>query len=266
MAYEQIITEKRGRVGIVRLNRPDRLNALGEQLMNELFEAIEVYNQDRGIGAIVLTGEGRAFSAGGDVGRWKEEMDTPQAEEESKPSTLLDPETGWVSVARRSKPIIAAVNGIAVGAGVTMTLSCDARIASEQARFSLRFVRMGVVPELASSRLLVHLIGLGPALELILTARTIDAREAERIGLVNRVVPHDQLMEAAVALGEEVACNPTSALLLSKQLVWTNLFEPDLRQVIVRENDQFALAKTMPAFKEAVQAFMEKREPRFDQV
>jgi enoyl-CoA hydratase/carnithine racemase len=266
MADEQIITEKHGRVGIIRLNRPDRLNALSEEMLTGLYDAVEAFNQDRGIGAIVFTGEGRAFSAGGDVGRWQEEMDTPGVEDESKPNTLLDPEVGWVSVAQRAKPIIAAVNGIAVGAGVTMLLSCDARIASEQARFSLRFVRMGLLPELASSRLLVHLIGLGPALELILSARTIDAREAERIGLVSRVVPHDKLVEAAVALGEEVAYNPTSALLLAKQLVWSNLFEPDLRQVILRENDLFAVAKTRPAFKEAVQAFMEKREPRFDQV
>ena len=266
MPYEQIVTEKRGRVCVIRLNRPDRLNAFSEQMLTELYDAVEACNQDRGIGAMVLTGEGRAFSAGGDVGRWKEEMDAPQAEEESKPSTLLDPETGWVAVALRSKPIIAAVNGIAVGAGVTMTLCCDARIASEQARFSLRFVRMGVVPELASSRLLVHLVGLAPALELILTARTIDAREAERVGLVSRVVPHGELVEAAVTLGQEMAYNPTSALLAAKQLVWTNLFKSDLRQIILHENEQFALAKTKPAFKEAVEAFMEKREPRFDQV
>jgi enoyl-CoA hydratase/carnithine racemase len=265
MPYEQIIAEKRGRVGIVRLNRPDRLNAFNRQLSKELFKSVEAYNQDPDVGAIVLTGEGRAFSSGMDV---REGEETGQGSEGGeKPdaaSGQIDPEKFWPSLARRSKPVVAAINGLAMGGGATITLSCDVRIASDRAQFQERHPRMGLVPDMGSSRLWVQVLGLGTALELILTARRIDAQEAERIGLVSRVVPHDQLMDAAVAIAQEITANPTSALLAAKQLVWANMCEADSNEIIRREREVEQRLLKGPAFREAALAFLEKREPRFE--
>jgi len=265
MPYEQIIAEKHGRVGIIRLNRPDRLNAFNKQMSRELLEAVEAYNQDPDIGAIILTGEGRAFSTGMDVRAGQGET---RALGERLPGTSrpFDPEKNWAHLAQRSKPIVAAINGPAVGGGATITLSCDVRIASERAQFQERHVRLGLVPDMGSSRLWVQALGLGQALRLILTARMIDAWEAERIGLVSQVVPHDQLMDAALAVAEEIAANPTSALLAAKQLVWANMCEADSVEVIRRERELERQMMQGPAFREAAQAFLEKREPRFDRL
>ena len=146
---------------------------------------------------------------------------------------------------------------------MTITLSCDIRIASDRARFSMRFVRMGLVPELASTKLLAHIVGFNQAIELMLTGKTIDAQEADRIGLVNRVVPHDRLMDEALALAAEIAFNPTESLLVIKSLAWTNLGEPDIGEVMAREAKELLAAAQRPAFREAVTAFMEKRRPDF---
>jgi enoyl-CoA hydratase len=265
MPYEQIIAEKRGRVGIVRLNRPDRLNAFNKQMSRELLEAVEAYNQDPDIGAIILTGEGRAFCTGMDV-RVGQGAIQGLGERPPGASRPFKPENNWAYLAQHSKPIVAAINGAAVGGGATTTLSCDVRIASERAQFQERHVRLGLAPDVGASRLWVQALGLGQALRLLLTARMIDAWEAERIGLVIQVVPHDQLMDAAMAIAEEIAANPTSALLAAKQLVWTNLCEADSVEVIRRERELTRRMMQGPAFKEAAQAFLEKREPRFDRL
>jgi enoyl-CoA hydratase/carnithine racemase len=259
MAEQEIVTETRGRVAIVRLNWPERRNALSWESGRRLRDIIDGFNQDRRIGAIVWTGTDPIFCGGWDVGSWKRGLENEPGEGERR-----RPEgENWLAFCVRSKPIICAINGPSIGAGMTMTLNCDARIASEKARFSMRFIRVGIVPELASTMLLTHIVGFHNATELMLTGKTIDAQEADRIGLVNRVVPHESLLDEAVGLAAEMADNDTELLLTIKKLAWTNLTEPDLRTIMMRETEELTAGTKRPAFREAVMAFMEKRKPNF---
>ena len=266
MAYELILTETRGRAGIITLNRPERLNAFNYQLLGEARDQIESWNADPAIGAIIMTGAGRAFCAGADMGGWSQEIQQREAGEttarQQRQAGNREAES-WTEFIMRSKPFIAAVNGPAIGVGLTMILAADVRIASENARLSMRFVRVGVIPELASTHLLSHIVGVTHALEIMLSGRIIDAAEAGRIGLVSRVVPHDQLMEQAIATAAEIAFNPTESLAAIKRLTWQNLLESDMRQAMKRENAEFGAAQARPSWKEAVTAFREKREPDF---
>lgn len=256
-----ILTEKQGRVGIIIHNRPEKKNALCAEMREERKNQIDAWNKDPGIGAMILTGAGEAFCAGADVGNWNDNIKKREAG--TIPQRTPEPKDTWTEYVARSKPIICAINGACIGAGLTITLPCDVRIASEKAFFSMRFIRVGGVPELASTNLLPRIVGLGPAMELMLTGKTIDAQEAVRIGLVNKVVPHDALMHEALELAKEMAFNPNESLLAVKKLVWENMFEPDIMKVHIREHDQWQEAKARPYFKEAVRAFLEKRKPDF---
>lgn len=258
MDYEQIIAERHGRVGVVRLNRPERLNALTLQLVDELYDALERFNGDPEVGAIVLTGQGRAFCAGLDIEAWEGQVPAQQQEPASYRSQLR-----WMRIMRDSKPVVVAINGLAVGGGVTMTLSCDVRIASDRAQFQERHVALGLAPDMGSSRLWVQVVGLSHAMRLMLTARRFDAQEAARIGLVTEVVPHDRLMEAALALAAEIACHPASSLRAAKQLVWDHMCESDGDRVLFAEAKVEDDLMEGPDFQEATRAFMEKRPPRF---
>lgn len=259
MTYEQIITEQRGRVGIIRLNRPERLNALTMQLIKELYDAFDSFNRNPGIGAIILTGEGRAFCAGLDMQDWE----APASQEGQEPASYQS-QLRWMRIMRESKPVVVAVNGLAVGGGVTMILSSDIRIASDRAQFQERHVPMGLAPDMGSSRLWVQIVGLSHTMRLILTARRFDAKEAERIGLVTEVVPHDQLMDTAIALAQEIAGHPTSSLLAAKQLIWDNMCEVDGDKVLYSEAELEQRLMAGPDFHEATRAFIEKRPPRFN--
>jgi len=259
MAYEMILTETQGRVGIITFNRPEKLNALSDTMSREMRQQIEDWNNDPGIGAIVLTGEGRAFCAGADIGGWNRDIIQREQGEETERRR----DGSWVLFAQQSKPLICAINGPCIGAGLTITLSCDVRIASEQARLSMRFIRVGIFPELASTHLLAHIVGFNHALELMLTGRIIDGTEAARIGLVNRVVPHDKLMEEALATAQEIAFNPAESVMAVKRLAWQNLNEGDIKTIQEREGVEVRAAVARPDFKEAVTAFLEKRQPDF---
>jgi enoyl-CoA hydratase/carnithine racemase len=263
VAYEYILVEQRDRVGIVTFNKPDRLNVFSDAMFGEVRQAIEIFNDDPGVGAVVLTGSGRAFCAGADIRGWDEAIEARERGEE--PRRRLEDEN-WIHFIQRSKPIVCAMNGLSIGVGLTMTLPCDVRIASDRARLSMRFVRVGVLPELASTRLLGHIVGLTHALELMLSGRIIDAPEAARIGLVNRVVPHDELLDHAVETAAEIAFNPSESLAAIKRMAWANLTETSFEEVLDRENAEFAAAIQRPAFKEAVRAFLEKRQPQFHPV
>src|SRR2546425_5404441 len=264
MSYEQVLTEERGRVGIITLHNPDKLNALGEPMDTEMREAIEAYNQNPEIGSIVLTGAGKGFCAGANIQGW--DRGIQQSEQDGDAMRIRDRRENWVSFVQRSKPIVCAINGVSIGAGLTITLPCDVRIASEAARLSMRFVRVGVLPELASTRILVEIVGLTHALELMLSGRIINAEEAGRIGLVNRVVPSDQLLDAAVDAAAEIAFNPAESLASIKRTVWANLGEPDMDRLLKNEVVEFNSVMERPYFKEAVRAFMEKRQPDFHKV
>jgi 2-(1,2-epoxy-1,2-dihydrophenyl)acetyl-CoA isomerase len=229
-------------------------------MFGEVRQAIEAFNTDPGVGVALLTGSGRAFCAGADIKGWDSEI---EARERGEQRRRERPDENWVHFIQRSKPVICAINGLSIGVGLTMTLPCDVRIASDQARLSMRFVRVGVLPELASTRLLGHIVGITHALELMLSGRIIDAEEAGRIGLVNRVVPHEQLMDVTMETAAEIAFNPSESLTAIKRMAWTNFTETSLEEVIKREDTEFAAAMQRPAFKEAVRAFVEKRQPDF---
>lgn len=260
--YEQIVYERRGSVGLITLNRPEKLNAWTPKMMAEMRDAITKANEDEAVGAVVVTGAGRAFCAGADISNWKRRIDEGEAggQRDDTPANAED----WVAfLLRMPKPTIAAVNGAAVGVGITQVLPMDIRIASESAQFGMFFVRMGLVPELASSYLLPQLVGLGRAIEWCLTGRMVSAQEALAAGLVSEVVPPDQLLPRALELGESLAKNPLSSIKLIRKLLHENAVDGDYRRVMEREGAALAYAYTTPEHKEAVNAFMEKRTPDF---
>jgi 2-(1,2-epoxy-1,2-dihydrophenyl)acetyl-CoA isomerase len=270
--YEQILFDQQGRVGLITLNRPERLNAWTWKMNAEIADAIARCNDDDGVGAVVITGAGRGFCSGADMGVFDRAIDRREqasTDEErraaSAPPRDLQREASDLGFYQQSKPIICAVNGPAIGVGLTMTLTMDFRIASDQARFSMRFVRMGIVPEASSTLYLPQIVGLTNALELSLTGRIIDAQEALRYGLVSRVVPHDQLLPEVMAFAQEIADNPTDAVRAAKQLMHRNMVEQDREAVRRREGAVITRQYESPNHKEAVRAFLEKRQPKFNQ-
>ena len=261
MAHQEIITETKDRVGIIRLNRPRRLNAWTDTMSGEIVEQMTAWNKDDGIGAIVLTGEGRAFCAGADVGNFAKRVETNR---EGQGEQMQRGGYNLTSLMRDSKPTVAAINGYAVGVGLTMILPCDVRIASTAAQLSIRFIKMGLMPELGSTRLLAQLVGLGNATDMCLTGRMVAADEALRIGLVSDVVEPDDLLPTALAKAEEIANNPTAAVLMIKELLRKNPMDPDLDAVMEREGLRDQIARRLPDHAEAVSAFLEKREAKFN--
>ncbi|MCC7362921.1 MAG: enoyl-CoA hydratase/isomerase family protein [Dehalococcoidia bacterium] len=262
MGHQFILTETRDRVGIITFNRPERLNAYTWEMAGEYRSQVEAWNADPGIGAIVLTGAGRSFCAGADIGGFAQQIQQREAGEATRERPRQ--EESWTEFVMHSKPVICAINGPAIGVGLTLALPCDVRIASEQARLSMRFVRIGVIPELGSTQLLPHIVGMGQALELMLSGRIIDAAEAGRIGLVNRVVPAEELMPTALSIAAEIASGPAENLVAIKRLTWQNYLNGTIAEASARENVEFGAAQARPAFKEAVTAFREKRQPNFN--
>jgi enoyl-CoA hydratase/carnithine racemase len=264
--YRQILFEQKGRVGVITLNRPEKLNAFTYEMAGEYYDAIARCNEDGGIGAIVFTGAGRGFCSGADIGGFargieeREQATDEQGRRYRGDAARREPMTVFFP---KSKPIIAAINGPAIGVGLTMTLNMDIRIASDQARFSMRFVRLGITPEAGSTLYLPQIVGIAHALELSLTGRIIGPDEALRIGLVNRVVPQDELMTEALALAGEIAFNPTEPVLKAKEMLHRHMVEQDVSHLLQYENRNFARAAEGPGHKEAIRAYVEKREPRF---
>ena len=259
MDYQQITYSTEGHVAIVTLNRPDRLNAWTRRMSAELTHAIMRANEDRAIGSIVFTGAGRGFCAGADVNdQFNARLEARDAGREEE---WLD--NDWVTVVRQAKPLVAAVNGVAVGIGMTMILPFDVIIASDQARFGMFFIKMGLVPELASTYFLVQRMGFAHASEMCLTGRLYSAEEAGRTGLVNKVVPHAELMSETLKKAGEIAAHPDGALRWIKELITQNAADPDYKTVMQRENDLLERSIATPEHREAVQAFREKRAPKF---
>ena len=257
-AYETILTSLDDGVLTITMNRPDRLNAWTYQMGAELQHAIETGNDDPTVDVFILTGAGRGFCAGADIkDLFKDQADGGDRGDNRAPRD-------WVGLIRRAKPIIAAVNGVAVGVGLTQILPCDFIMASPDAKFSARFVKMGVVPELASSYYLVARAGFGLANRMMLTGETIDAAEAQRIGLVDELVADsDGLLTRAAELAKQIGENPPGALGAVKELVTANMAEPDIKEVQKRELTALAEAYKSPEHHEAIAAFIEKRPPNF---
>jgi 2-(1,2-epoxy-1,2-dihydrophenyl)acetyl-CoA isomerase len=259
MDYEQITYTTQGPVVVLTLSRPARLNAWTRRMSAELTHAITAANDDPAIGAIIVTGEGRGFCAGADVDDQFQARLT--ARDEGREEDWLD--NDWVTVAREAKPLIAAVNGVAVGIGLTMILPFDVIVASDLARFGMFFIKMALVPELASTYFLVQRVGFAHASEMCLTGRLYSADEAARTGLVNVVVPHARLLEGAMERARAIAANPDRQLRWIKELLTRNAANSDYRDVMRLENDLLERSIQSPEHREAVQAFRDKRPADF---
>jgi len=265
MAYDTILAETRDDVGLLTLNRPERLNAWTPHMASELADAIERWNADRAVGAIVLTGAGRGFCAGADM------QDTFQKRiggEDPGANTAggdggMPAGLDWVALCRRSKPLVAAVNGAAVGIGMTMILPFDVVLAGEAAKFGMFFIKVGLVPELASTHYLVQRMGFGRASEMCLSGRLYPAAEALASGLVERVVPNERLVDEAIAVARGIAANPPTMLGMIKQLLGENGAATDLIEIQRRETAMLRDCWKSPEHAEAVSAFLEKRPPKF---
>ncbi len=268
MEYQAILLEKKNNIATLTLNRPEKLNALNPQMMVELVHAFRNVNQDDEIKVLVITGTGRGFCSGLDLSAQAGNQGSGSGTEE-KTETEIEgisrsdfPREAPLALAGMKKPVIAAINGIAVGAGLTLTLSCDIRIAAETAKFSIPLTRVGFTFELGSSYFLSRIIGVGKACELVFTGRMIDAREAKEIGLVNQVVPADQLTEIAGEMAGNIAKAAPLAQEISKMGLYQGL-DADLPTQLRWEVLANGYLGGTEDCKEAIKAFMEKREPIF---
>ncbi len=259
--YEQLIVDRRGAVATVRLNNPERLNALSPTMTAELLEVMETLGSDPEVRAVVLTGEGRGFSAGADLSALQE----PYMKGE-RPRLSFFLKEGYNKLipllAETPKPVIAALNGVVAGAGVSVALACDFRVASDAASFSMAFVKIGLIPDAGSTYLLPRTVGMAKALELALLSDRVDAETALAIGLVNRVVPAGSLMEEAGALAARLAELPTAAIGLTKR-AFLEASRLTLSEAMDREAEVQDQAAATDDHIEGVMAFLEKRQPTF---
>jgi enoyl-CoA hydratase/carnithine racemase len=238
-ADDLILYEAHGPVALIALNRPERRNALSVPLIRKLIAMVKQANADPAVGAIVLTGQGAVYSAGADIKAPPEPRDERGRRPNPGSVTMGKDDNNWPMLMERSKPVICAVNGPAVGMGVTHILSTDIRIAAESATFSFPFLKLGAMPEVGSTGLLPRLVGFGRALDLCLRSATIDAREAERIGLVTGVYPDTELREAAIALATQIASYPALQVKLTKGMFYENAAESSNEMITTRESRAF---------------------------
>jgi 2-(1,2-epoxy-1,2-dihydrophenyl)acetyl-CoA isomerase len=256
--YSEILREQRDEIVLLTLNRPDKLNAWTPTMSAELTDAIERADADPSVGAVVVTGAGRGFCAGADISAVFDKQLSGDAAA-ATPVRTRD----WVELIRSTKPIVAAVNGPSIGVGLTMILPFDRIVVAESAKLSVRFVKMGLVPELASSSFLPQRCGLGAATDLMLSGRTVLGPEAVAIGLADQCVADDAVVDTAIERARTYAENPTPQLRWIKQLLSQNANETDTRAVQQREVALLQQAYATPEHKEAVAAFLEKRKPIF---
>jgi enoyl-CoA hydratase/carnithine racemase len=257
MTYKAIQFELKDRIATITFNRPDRLNAINEDMRDDFSRLFTELQINEEIGVVIFTGSGRAFSAGGDIEYFERNWSTTKFRAENHRLTQFFDELELIE-----KPVIAAINGPCTGAGLQITLSCDIRIASDQAKFGFRENNIGLIPGAGGCSRLVKLIGYGKAKELIFTGEMLSAIEAERIGLVNRVVPHDELMVQARSLAEHLLTRAPEALGLAKRILWHSVnsdfstgrtLEVLAQSILVKSKDH----------REGIRAFREKRKPEF---
>jgi enoyl-CoA hydratase len=254
MAYETIITETRGKVGLVTLNRPKALNALNLQLLAELVAAVKDFDADAGIGAVVITGSDKAFAAGADI---KEMQAISFAD-----AYLQDLFVGWEELTRVRKPVIAAVAGYALGGGCELAMMCDFIIAADTAKFGQPEITLGVIPGMGGSQRLTRFVGKSKAMDMCLTGRMMDAAEAERSGLVSRVVPAAGLVEEAVKAAAKIADFSLPSVMMAKEAV-NRSYETTLAEGLRFERRLFHSLFALEDQKEGMAAFAEKRKPNF---
>ena len=261
MEYTQIEVSRNDEVAIITLNRPDKLNAWTPTMADEQAHAITVANDDATIGAMVLTGAGRGFCAGADMEATFQSRiaGTDPGRDTAGGVGGMPAGLDWVALVRASKPIVCAVNGAAIGIGVTMCLPSDQIVASTAAKFGMGFIKVGLVPELASTRLLAARVGFGRASDLFLSGRVISGGDAHRIGLADQLAEPDDLLATAVATARSYAANPDLQLRMTKQLLTENGVDTDLTAIQRREQQMLAECWKSPEHAEAVAAFLEKR-------
>ncbi len=254
MAYETLIVETHGAVGLIRLNRPQALNALNSTVLAELKQAYAALHLDDAIGAIVLTGSDKAFAAGADI---KEMQSLDFVDAYTK-----DFFSGWEEIAKARKPVIAAVGGFALGGGCELAMMCDFIIAAETARFGQPEITLGIIPGMGGSQRLTRAVGKAKAMDLVLTGRMMDAAEAERSGLVARVVPADKLLDEALAVAARIASHSRPSVLMAKEAV-NRALETTLDEGLRFERRLFHSLFATEDQKEGMAAFVEKRKPAF---
>jgi enoyl-CoA hydratase len=254
MSYQHIIVETRGRVGVARLNRPAALNALNMALIGELAAAIDGFEADQNIGCIVITGSDKAFAAGADI----KEM----ASKSYLDAFMGDFTAGWDRVAHARKPVIAAVAGFALGGGCELAMHCDFIIAADNAKFGQPEIKLGVIPGIGGTQRLTRAVGKAKAMDMCLTGRMIDAAEAERSGLVARVVPLASLMDEAMKAAETIASMSLPSVMLGKEAI-NRAFETTLAEGVRFERRVFHSLFATEDQKEGMAAFVEKRAPKF---
>ena len=252
--YAMILTEVHERVGLVRLNRPEVRNALNNTLLTELMEALAVFDADEKIGAIVITGDERAFAAGADI---KEMLGLSAVE-----MLLRDRVAQFDRIRQIKKPVIAAVSGWCLGGGNELALSCDLIVASETARFGQPEINIGVIPGAGGTQRLARAVGKAVAMEMVLNNRTLSAEEARQLGMLNRVTSVERYLEEALALASELAARAPLALRLGKEAV-NNAFESSLTEGIADERRAFYFLFSTQDQKEGMTAFVEKRKPEW---
>ncbi len=254
MSQKLVLTETRGRVGLVTLNRPDVLNALNDQLVDEIGDALLAFDADEAIGAMVLTGSAKAFAAGADIGAMKDRtyMDM------YKSNYLVR----WDRIREVRKPVIAAVAGFALGGGCELAMACDIVIAADTARFGQPEIKIGVIPGAGGTQRLPRAIGKAKAMDLVLTGRMMDAQEAERAGLVSRVVAADRLVDEAVDAAAAICLYSLPAVMMAKQAV-NRAYESPLSEGLAMERQLFHSLFSTEDQKEGMKAFVEKRKPVF---
>ena len=253
--YEMIATETQGRVAVVRLNRPQALNALCDQLMEELGQALRGFDADPDIAAIVITGSEKAFAAGADI---------KEMQGRTYPAVYLDDFIGkrWEAVTQVQKPVIAAVAGYALGGGCELAMMCDIIIAGENARFGQPEINLGIIPGAGGTQRLTRAMGKAKTMEMVLTGRMMDAQEAERASLVSRVVPAAEVVAEAVKVGEKIAALSAPAVAVAKEAV-NRAFETTLAEGVKFERRVFHALFATEDQKEGMSAFAEKRKPAF---
>ncbi|HEY9525855.1 MAG TPA: enoyl-CoA hydratase-related protein [Anaerolineales bacterium] len=254
MPYELILTETHGHVGLIKLNRPQAMNALNNQLMRELMDALETFDKNDAVGAMVITGNEKAFAAGADI----KEMADKSIEQ------MMDRDHVAVFGRIRTiwKPVIAAVSGWALGAGCEVALSCDMIVASESAKFGQPEINIGVIPGAGGTQRLTRAVGKVLAMEMILNDRRLTAQEAYQFGMVNRVVPVDGYLEQALRLAEEIAGRAPIAVRAAKKMI-NQTFEQSLSEGLAAEKQAFYNLFASEDQKEGMQAFIEKRNPEW---
>ena len=255
MTYELILAEKKGRVGLVTLNRPKQMNALNAQVMQELAKALYAFDADEGVGCIVITGNEKAFAAGADIAAMKDYsyMDAYKANYITR---------DWEHIRNIRKPVIAAVAGYALGGGCELTMMCDLAIAAENAKFGQPEINLGIMPGSGGTQRMPRFTSKAIAMDVCLTSRMLDAQEALRAGLVSRVVPVDKLLEEAMAVAEKIAGYSLPVVMMIKESI-NRAYETSLSEGVLFERRIFHSQFALEDQKEGMAAFVEKRKPIF---